>query len=228
VSARAPSFSYTIGPAPRPTPRISTSPTEILHLVVAFSVLTLAFSLIELRFIIPRGTFAVLVLVGVAATASLTGFILHELAHKIVAQRRGFWAEFRVSPMGLVLSLFTAYLGFLFAAPGATMVGGMGDPAHWGKTSLAGPLVNFGGALLFLGTAFLAHGSVALLGAAPLLLILAYLNGWFGAFNLIPVGPLDGAKVFRWSKGIWAVSFGAGAGLAGLLFWLVNFRNPYF
>jgi Zn-dependent protease len=30
-------------------------------------------------------------------------------------------------------------------------------------------------------------------------------NLWLAAFNLIPVPPLDGSKVFAWSKLIWAI-----------------------
>ncbi|MFO7773178.1 MAG: DUF951 family protein [Dehalococcoidia bacterium] len=41
----------------------------------------------------------------------------------------------------------------------------------------------------------------------------AYVNTWLALFNLIPFGPLDGAKIFRWNKGIWLA---AAAGAGGL------------
>jgi Zn-dependent protease len=43
---------------------------------------------------------------------------------------------------GLAISVFTSLFGFLFAAPGATIVGGMADAREWGRTALAGPMIN--------------------------------------------------------------------------------------
>jgi len=31
------------------------------------------------------------------------------------------------------------------------------------------------------------------------------INLWLAAFNLIPIPPFDGYKVFSWSKAIWAL-----------------------
>ncbi|UCC92947.1 MAG: hypothetical protein JSW25_09845, partial [Thermoplasmata archaeon] len=56
----------------------------------------------------------------VAFVSTTTGFFLHEMAHKFVAQRYGCWAEFRYSQQGLLIALvLSAVAGFLFAAPGA-------------------------------------------------------------------------------------------------------------
>jgi Zn-dependent protease len=41
----------------------------------------------------------------------------------------------------------------------------------------------------------------------------ARINTWLALFNLIPFGPLDGAKILKWSKGIWLVSIAAAGGL---------------
>ncbi|EQD33549.1 membrane protein containing Peptidase M50 domain protein, partial [mine drainage metagenome] len=108
----------------------------------------------------------------------------------------GAWAEFRYAPMMLLLSIVMSFaVGFLFAAPGATVVSGMTDPREWGRTSLAGPLANLGFALAFLAAALatIPFG----IGVFGPLLLLMFFNAWFGTFNLIPFGPLDGAKVFR-------------------------------
>lgn len=186
----------------------STSAKEIVEITVAFLVLTFDFVLIMYG----AGAFSgatlasfarvPLWLVLIAATTALTAFVAHEMAHKISAQRRGYWAEFRWSPIGLAFSVVTAYLGFLFAAPGATVVGGMGDPRDWARTSLAGPLTNAGFSAVFYVASLgaVAVGSVF----APWLFFLAWINGWFGTFNLIPIGPLDGAKVLRVSASMWA------------------------
>ncbi|HXW67386.1 MAG TPA: site-2 protease family protein [Thermoplasmata archaeon] len=198
--------------------RITTSRQEVLQISVAFAVLTLDFVLI----LFVGGVFTgssvssivavPLDLVGFAALVALTAFVCHELAHKISAQRHGYWAEFRWSPIGLAFSVVTAYLGLLFAAPGATVIGGMGNVRDWGRTSLAGPLTN-----LSFAAAFYAGATAAWFFASPLyfwLLLLAWFNSFFGVFNLLPFGPLDGAKVLRWSSAIWVVAFVVGVAAA--------------
>lgn len=192
---------------------------ELTHLLIAALVLTLDFALLfgGLRiYSLARES----VLLASVAAAVLTGFVAHELAHKVVAQRRGYWAEFRLSPFGLFISIVTAAVGFLFAAPGATLVGGMANPSDWGRTSLAGPLTNFTFSLVFLAGAV---GAGQLAGGQTLraaLLFIAFINGWFAAFNLIPLGPLDGAKVLHWSKLVWVVCFVSCAALAAVLYFL--------
>jgi len=158
--------------------------------------LTLAFLVLTLDFVLLYGGLSVydtsteLLLIAVAAAAALTAFVAHEMAHKVSAQRRGYWAEFRLSVPGLLVSVVTAVLGFLFAAPGATMIGGTADQDDMGRISLAGPATNFVFSLGFLAGAFVAGAYPA--GALPSLifLFLAYINAWFAAFNMIPIGPL--------------------------------------
>jgi len=200
--------------------QITTSSRELRDLSLAFVVLTL-----DILFVLLGGAAGlvglgppavVLQFVAVAAAAALTGFVAHEMAHKFSAQRRGYWAEFRMSPTWLLLSLIvSAFAGFLFAAPGATVIGGMGSREDWGRTALAGPLTNMGFA-----TAFYA-GAVVLIDVGSLtavvwLLFLAFINGWFATFNLIPFGPLDGRKVLSWNVGIWIGSIVLGGALAVL------------
>jgi len=58
-----------------------------------------------------------------------------------------------------------------------------------------------------------------LLNAAyPMLLFSlgAQINTWLAVFNLIPFGPLDGAKIIGWSKGAWLIALAAGIGLFAL------------
>jgi Zn-dependent protease len=227
------SFSYTWNPPPRSS-QITTSRTEVMNIGIAYAVLTLdiviLFSGHDLAAGgLSRGGFYGITstIVAVSAGAAFTGFVAHELAHKIAAQRRGFWAEFRLSPFGLLLSLVTATFGFLFAAPGATMVGGINpaDVRSWGRTSLAGPMSNAVFAAAFYAGAvgtFLVGSSIA-----GWLLVLAFINAWFGAFNLIPFGPLDGAKVFRWDRVVWVFAIvGTGAG-AILMFLAQASGSPF-
>jgi len=208
-------YTYTLwtpsspSPAGRPTSR-----TELTHITISFLVLTFDLVIILSGRGLLLGTgstglFAPISLffVGLAATAALTGFIAHEMAHKLVARRLGYWAEFRMWPFGLFLSLLTSLSGFLFAAPGATMVNGMdpSDRRRWGRTGVAGPVSNLLFAAGFYG-ASLATFRIGSTAFGPLL-FLAFINTLFATFNLLPFGLLDGAKVFRWGPGRWLGTF---------------------
>ena len=203
-------FSYSWSPPP-PKRRLSTSRTELLHLGIAYVVLTGCLLLVFSGDRYLGGGLAVRNFAGIsptlalfAALAALTGFVAHEMAHKIVAQRQGFWAEFRMSTYGLIMAVVTSVLGFIFAAPGATLVGDTGgmDRRSWGRTSLAGPMTNVAFAAIFYGASIAVYlaGSVLFVW----LLALAFINAWFGTFNLFPFGVLDGRKVYRWDPRIWA------------------------
>jgi Zn-dependent protease len=43
------------------------------------------------------------------------------------------------------------------------------------------------------------------------------INGWLGLFNLIPLGPFDGAKVMQWNTTVFGVSIALAAGIVFLL-----------
>ena len=141
------------------------------------------------------------------------GFLLHELAHKVVAVRFGQVAEFRADYSMLGLAIFAGLAGFLFAAPGAVYHGGRSiTKRENGLISLAGPVTNLVLVAVFFPLAF-AGGlleSVGNLGVA--------INALLAGFNMIPFGPLDGRKVLAWSKVVFALSFAVCGGLAALVF----------
>ncbi|MCG2828344.1 site-2 protease family protein [Methanothermobacter sp. K4] len=130
------------------------------------------------------------------------GFVLHEIAHKLMAIRYGFWAEYRLWLEGLILALVTSYFGFVFAAPGAVYIhGNYIDRNINGRISLAGPLTNIILAIIFLISSSVLPSPfnyVAVLGYA--------VNSFLALFNLIPIAVLDGAKVFRWNPLIWLIA----------------------
>ena len=160
-------------------------------------VLTLAFSFILFRgpAIVNVAILNYLVYLMISFLLVLSGFMLHELAHKFMAQKYGAWAEFRMFPTGLMMALVLSMLGFLFAAPGAVYIQGRITEKQNGIISAAGPATN------------IAFGAVALLAAwtvgsgvlAYVLLLLANINVFLGLFNLIPIHPLDGSKIFSWN-----------------------------
>ncbi len=217
-------YTYSVWtPAAPPLATHSTSRTELIHITIAFVVLTFDLVIIlsgrglllgSTGLFAPISVFFVLL----AAAAALTGFIAHEMAHKLVARRLGYWAEFRMWPFGLFLSVLTSLSGFLFAAPGATMVNGMDprDRRGWGQTGVAGPVAN----LLFATGFYVASLVTFRLNstASGAFLFLALINTLFATFNLLPMGPLDGAKVFRWGVGRWVAAFLVSAAFLGVCY----------
>ncbi|MDD3985782.1 MAG: site-2 protease family protein [Methanobacterium sp.] len=147
------------------------------------------------------------------------GFVLHELAHKFVAIRYGFYAEFKMWVEGLIFALFTAFIaGFVFVAPGAVYIHGDHiSREENGKISIAGPLVNIALALLFLALIPFVIKNPTDIIEFIFRTIVVYgfiINSILAAFNLIPFGIFDGAKVLRWNPIIWGITFVAAMFLA--------------
>jgi len=149
-------------------------------------------------------------------------FALHEVGHKLAAQKFGYRAEYRLWKAGLTLALLmavvTTWMGnkFLFIAPGAVYFSGTmthhGGVEEVGKIAFAGPLVNLGLVALF--------GLIGLFSVNPLLLVICgtavYVNAFLALFNLIPFGPLDGRKILTWNRTYWGVAL---AVALATLFW---------
>ncbi|QSG09656.1 zinc metalloprotease [Halapricum desulfuricans] len=133
------------------------------------------------------------------------GFLLHELAHKVVAVHYGQLAEFRADYSMLFLAVMAGLAGFLFAAPGAVYHRGRITAREQGLIALAGPAVNVALVAVFAGVWI--GGEAA---GFDLLRTIGYLgmiiNVLLAGFNMLPFGPLDGKKVMRWSRPVWAAS----------------------
>ncbi|KXA91753.1 hypothetical protein AKJ64_04565, partial [candidate division MSBL1 archaeon SCGC-AAA259E17] len=139
------------------------------------------------------------VIVGNLATVSLSlalGFFGHEMAHKAVAVRYGYRSYYKMWTQGLFFALLIGIASsgrFLFAAPGAVMIQARHTTAEEnGKISIAGPLTNLGIAALFYPLTFFP-GLVASIGGFGV-----FINLLLSLFNFLPIGPLDGRKVFSW------------------------------
>lgn len=146
-------------------------------------------------------------------------FVLHELAHRVVARGYGAEAHFIANDQWLLLSIVIAFAGFFIAAPGAVWHRGYLTARQSGLIALAGPATNLVLSVLFL-VGLLAMAMLRL-PLPNLLLITMFIgfkfNAWLGLFNMIPAGPFDGAKVLAWNWQVFAVTVAIGVGLAFLL-----------
>ncbi len=190
--------------------KLTFSTQEIKEILIATIVLSVAFGIVfsgGLRAMasiekLPISIAFSFVVVGI-------GFIAHELiGHKLFAQRYNYYAEFKMWKTGLLIALVFSFAGFVFAAPGAVVIGGR--PDLWGDTkpitkkkygiiSLAGPVVNIILGLVFFALNMFSPSKLWQMGTS--------INIWLALFNMLPIPPLDGSKVFAWDRRIFAAVF---------------------
>lgn len=182
---------------------------EIRDIIISMSVVAFIFAYAFSGRNISNPNFIFFIIISLIAVG--LGFVLHELAHKFVAIRYGFWAEYRMWIQGLIFSLIISLVGFVIIAPGAVYIhGNYISREQNGKISLAGPATN----IILAGVFFLLMQYSA---QSPILMLVGLVgftvNSFLALFNLIPFSILDGAKVFRWNPLIWIVA----AAIAGLM-----------
>ena len=167
--------------------KIKFSKLEILHLSIATILVTaVGLSLNNYRYI----SWEFLIIF-------VSAFLVHELAHKLLAQFYGSWAEFRTNSYGLLVTAFSAipFIPFKFIAPGAVVID-LSDRSKFGRVAFVGPLTNLIMGFIF----FILSYQYPLIGY---LYIGALFNSWIALFNLLPFGNLDGQKIFSWNKIVW-------------------------
>ncbi|MFX1465660.1 MAG: AN1-type zinc finger domain-containing protein [Promethearchaeota archaeon] len=195
-----------------------TSSTEIIHIFVGTILVSLV---IGSFFFDPLNLFAdismnqeQIFLFALVSFLAAPAFILHELAHKFVAQKYGFWGEFRLIPFGVVLTIISIVSPFKLVGPGAVMIAGANITREKnGRISLAGPITNF--ILIGVCLLFVPLLPFEIVGQ-PFLVILAQLNAIIAVFNLLPISVLDGKKIYNWNKTAWVVSIALSA-----FFWII-------
>jgi Zn-dependent protease len=189
---------------------------EIKELVISAVVIGFCFAWIVRHYpIFMQANFIeifVIMLIAVGAA-----FIFHELAHKVVAQRYGCWAEYKMWETGLIFAFFLAVsVGIVFAAPGAVYIScgyyGISRREN-GIISVAGPSTNLVLASIFLIISTMGFEFLRVLGAFGF-----FINAWLALFNVIPFPPLDGSKIKNWDTKIWAI-----VAIASFLFWKHSF-----
>ena len=208
VASRQSSYQYkvTFGMPQRAKGRVYFSPTELKHLAIA-ALLVIAVGLLSILYGTILTSVSLLVGAVVFTVILIVSFFIHEIAHKVTAQRKGLWAEFRLTLWGAVVTLIFAFLPIKLISPGAVMIAGPAEKSDIGRVSMAGPTTNILLSVGFLGAAVVPSSLV------PFLAFGGFFNAYLAVFNLIPYGVFDGLKVFHWSKTVWALMFAASAAL---------------
>ncbi|MBS3760435.1 metalloprotease [Halodesulfurarchaeum sp.] len=179
------------------------SGAELKDLLVAWLALGLAFAFFFER-VTPMGIGDFLLSPAFVSAMVLNlltvgvGFLLHELAHKVVAVRFGQYARFKADYKMLLFAIAGGLAGLVFAAPGAVYHRGRLTDRQHGLIALAGPVTNLGLAALFVPVILIAP----LLGSRGVTI-----NLFLAAFNLLPIGALDGATVKDWSVPVYVATF---------------------
>ncbi|AOW80022.1 metallopeptidase [Halodesulfurarchaeum formicicum] len=176
---------------------------EIRDLLVAWLALGLAFAFFFERVrpntIVPFLLSPAFVSAMVVSLLTVgVGFLLHELAHKVVAIHFDQWARFQADYGMLLVAIAGGLAGIVFAAPGAVYHRGRLTDRQHGLIALAGPVTNLALAALFVPVSLFAP----LLGSRGVTI-----NLLLAAFNLLPIGALDGATVRDWNTAVYVLAF---------------------
>jgi Zn-dependent protease len=145
----------------------------------------------------------------------MTAFLFHEFGHRQVAVHFGLQTKFRLLTFGMLLTLISLFTGLFslitnspalpsLALPGAVVVLGLDKISR--KTGLckaAGPTVNLIYGSILLVISFLIPPIIYPLNY--FFALAAYLNFMLGAFNMIPLGILDGQNIFKWNKKVYFI-----------------------
>jgi Zn-dependent protease len=190
------------------------SPHELKHLIpAALLIVGIGFSIVFYNNLFNGDYFTLLgwgyTEMSVFALLLTASFLIHEMAHKIIAQRSGLWAEFRLTTWGAVITLISVFTPFRLISPGAVMIAGPAKKDDIGKISIAGPMINIAFALASLAAANITTS----LPYYVLFLWIASFNAFIAVFNLIPFGILDGFKIYSWNKKVWISAFALSAAL---------------
>lgn len=196
---------------------------ERKDLLIGWLAIALAFTFIFIRGGVTPDRFILYFIISLFTVG--LGFLLHELAHKFMAIRYGYWAEFRKDTQMLLVAIaLAALVGVVFAAPGATVIfsrdGRLMTREESGIISIAGPAVNLVLCIPF----FLMIVAGAVMGypyTGGFLSAILFLTGIVGLsvnsmiafFNMLPISVLDGKKILAWNPAIFAVTIVLSLGL---------------
>ncbi len=140
-----------------------------------------------------------------------TAFLFHELGHRQVAIHFGLQSKFRLLKYGIIITVIGLLMGLIslatgapalpaLALPGAVVVLGLDTiDRRTGLCKAAGPFINLVYGTILLVVSFF----IPLFPVNYFIGISASINFMLGAFNLIPLGILDGKAIFQWRKSVY-------------------------
>ena len=130
-----------------------------------------------------------------ATLVAAPAVILHELAHKFVAMSFGLSAILKIYWEGLGLAIFLKLINspFLIIAPAYVSISGNATNFQSMITSFAGPFLNL---LLFLISYIVLNRAKLTRNQAIILYLTKQINMFLFIFNMLPIPPLDGSRVF--------------------------------
>lgn len=149
----------------------------------------------------------------------MTAFLFHEFGHRQVAVHFGLQTKFRLLTFGMLLTVIGLLTGLFslisnspalpsLALPGAVVVLGLDKiNRKTGLCKAAGPTINLIYGSILLTVSFLIPSTLYPLNY--FFALAAYLNYMLGAFNMIPLGILDGQNIFKWSKQVYFILMGS-------------------
>lgn len=77
-----------------------------------------------------------------------------------------------------------------------------------GRIAAAGPLANIITAVVtYPLSVWFFNSSVSGFSLGGIIVFVSFVNAFLATFNLIPFGPLDGRKVFKWNEIAWFLLF---------------------
>ena len=130
-----------------------------------------------------------------ASLIASPGIILHELAHKFTAMALGYSAVFKMWTTGLVLAIFLKLIHspILIIAPGYVQIPAATPTPDLVLIAFAGPFINL---VLWIGSWFLLKKYKFSTKWTIALAVTKRINMILFIFNMIPIPPLDGSKIW--------------------------------
>jgi hypothetical protein len=123
-------------------------------------------------------------------------FVVQESIRMIIAWKKGLNTEFIVYPIGVIVTLISALFGTVFGYPGAWL---FEQEEESGKIYYGMMLTVFClGVVLFF---------VNFFRPSELLQLAMTVTSTVSLFEFIPLQPINGADVFKWSHKTWAITF---------------------